>query len=478
MKRHCPTTSRASLWILVAALSSVAQTGRADKTAHGDPRLSPRRTFLKTAFRSTVESTIRKPITTYRLGRSISRRRGAALIEDNLPVRVPLSFSLSVPPAPGSPDFEAHLDGLWLEKPIKGEMSYHLGGESSFRAFEKELAAARQSIDIQVYIFDNDDAGVRCADLLRARAVDIPVRVLLDDLGSTFAHGRNPPSGLPAGFEPPPDIARYMLRNDSKILLRQTVNPWLVTDHTKLHIFDRRIAFLGGMNLGRESRREWHDLMVGLRGPILAALARDFEQTWRRNGPRGDLTLFEKETPLEIEDGPGVPLRILRTDAAQQRSDILLAMSQAIRGATHRIWIEMPYFSADVIERELEAAASRGVDVRVILPARANHGIMNAGNLVTARNLLQAGIRVYQYPGMTHLKAMICDGWATVGSANLDTISLRINRELNVSFSDPKLVKELAELVFETDFKTSRLLTRAETKLNFSTLIETIADQF
>ena len=152
-------------------------------------------------------------------------------------------------------------------------------------------------------------------------------------------------------------------------------------------------------------------------------------------------------------------------------------MRQAIRGAQSRIWIEMPYFSSDIIENELESAAARGVDVRLILPDRANHEIMNAGNLVTARNLMKAGVRVYHYPGMTHLKAMICDGWATVGSANLDTISLRINRELNVSFCDPDLVTELAELVFERDFKVSRLLTPGETKLKFAPLIESIADQ-
>jgi len=268
-----------------------------------------------------------------------------------------------------------------------------------------------------------------------------------------------------------------MLRDNSKLALRETLNPWLVTDHTKLHIFDSKTAFIGGMNIGRESRHEWHDLMVSVRGPVLAALTRDFERTWHRAGPGGDIALFKREAPLEVGDGPGVPLRILRTDATEQRSDILLAMSQAIRGATQRIWIEMPYFSADIIENELEAAAARGVDVRVILPALANHGIMNAGNFVTARHLLQAGAKVYHYPGMTHLKAMICDGWATLGSANLDTISLRINRELNVSFCDPELVDELAKLVFEADFQVSRLLTPGETNLNFAPLIESIADQ-
>ena len=450
---------------------------KTDKLVPGKSQTSLPRSFFKTAFRSTIGSFVRHPITTYRLGMATSHRRSATLLEDHLPALDPFALAHASPPPPGTGEFEGHLNKLGLPEPLPGELGYHLDGEAFFTAFEKELAAARESIDIQVYILDNDDVGVHCADLLRARAEEIPVRVIMDDLGSTMAHGRKPPSGLPDGFKSPGDIGNYLVKGNSKVQLRETSNPWLVTDHTKLHLFDRRTAFIGGMNLGRESRHEWHDLMVSLRGPILSALSDDYDSTWKCNGPLGDLALFARKQPLPDLEGPGIPLRILRTDVVHARSDILIAMRQAIRGAKSRIWIEMPYFSSDVIENELKSAASRGVDVRLILPDRANHEIMNAGNLVAARNLMKAGVRVYHYPGMTHLKAMICDGWATVGSANLDTISLRINRELNVSFNDPNLVNELAELVFEPDFQASRLLTPGETKLNLAPLIESIADQ-
>ena len=286
-----------------------------------------------------------------------------------------------------------------------------------------------------------------------------------------------PPSGLPEGFKQPADIGTYLIRGNSSLLLRETLNPWLITDHTKLHIFDRQVAFLGGMNLGRESRHEWHDLMVSVRGPVVDALSRDFEQTWRRNGPLGDFALFVREPAIEPEDGPGVPLRLLRTDVLNARNDIVLAMRHAIRGARKRIWVQMPYFSSDTIENELMSAASRGVDVRLILPEKANHQIMDAGNYVTARNLLKGGVRVYHYPGMTHLKAMVCDGWATVGSANLDTISLHINRELNLSFSDPDLVSQLVTRVFKPDLSNSTPLKIKDIKLKFAPLIESITDQ-
>lgn len=446
------------------------------QTLYGTGEVPPRRAFLKTAFRSTIEAGIRQPITTFRLGKAMYWRRGLALMEDNLPFQVPFRLPHAAPPSPGTPEFSQYLDRLGMPAAIAGDLDYLVDGTAFFTAFETEIAAARESLDIQVFIFDNDDISVHCADLLRGRAKDLPVRVLFDDLGSTFAHGRQPPSGLPEGFVQPKDIGAYLVR-DSPLQLRQTLNPWLVTDHTKLHVFDRKVAFIGGMNLGRESRHEWHDLMVRVRGPILAALARDFDVTWERTGPRGDFALFDKQEPLEIAEGPGPPLRILRTDAVEGRSEVLIAMLQAIRGSTSRIWIETPYFAADVIENELEAASARGVDVRLILPDRANHGIMDAGNFVTARNLLRAGVKVYHYPGMTHLKAMICDGWATVGAANLDTISLRINRELNLSFSDPRLVQALADSVFVPDFAASKPLKLEDTKRPLAPLIETIADQ-
>lgn len=449
---------------------------QAQQTLHEQGTAPPRRAFLKTAFRSTIEAGIRHPITTFRLAKAMYWRRGMALMEDNLPLLFPLALPHPHPPIPGTPEFSRHLDALGMPAAIVGNLDYLVDGTAYFTEFERRIAAAQQSIDVQVFIFDNDDVSVHCADLFRTRAKDVPVRLILDDLGSTFAHGRLPSTGLPEGFVQPKDIGQYLIEG-SQVQLHQTLNPWLVTDHTKLQIVDREIAFLGGMNLGRESRHEWHDLMVSVRGPILTALARDFDTTWERTGPRGDFALFDPPKALNVPKGEGVPLRILRTDAVEGRSEILVAMLQAIRGATTRVWTETPYFAADIIENALEAAAARGVDVRLILPARANHGIMDAGNFVTARNLLRAGVKVYHYPGMTHLKAMICDGWATVGSANLDTLSLRINRELNLSFSDPGLIAKLEAVVFRPDMECSKPVTLKETEMRLGPLIESIADQ-
>ena len=117
--------------------------------------------------------------------------------------------------------------------------------------------------------------------------------------------------------------------------------------------------------------------------------------------------------------------------------------------------IQNAYFSDDQIMYELARARRRGVDVRVIIPTSGNHGPVNASNQVAINQMIEHGIRVYRYPGMSHVKAAIYDGWACVGSANFDKLSLQINKELNLATSDPKTVKTLIDRVFLPDMMIS-----------------------
>ena len=102
---------------------------------------------------------------------------------------------------------------------------------------------------------------------------------------------------------------------------------------------------------------------------------------------------------------------------------------------------------------------------------------MAANNLASARQIMLAGGKVFRYHKMTHVKAMICDDWATVGSANLDTLSMCINRELNLAFLHSPSVRELEEAVFLPDFRRSKRIRMADTKGLVNGIAETIADQ-
>jgi cardiolipin synthase len=301
---------------------------------------------------------------------------------------------------------------------------------------------------------------------------------MYDDFGSATAQLSSPETEMPASFKPPGDMKVY-LKSGSAVQVRRTLNPWLVADHTKLLVFDDRTAILGGMNIGREYYNEWHDLMVRVDGPVVAKLADIFSRTWRKSGSLGDLALLSK--PKHFAKPPalpgGIPIRVLRTEPGVGRHEIRDGMLLAIRAAKRRILIENPYIASDEIVAAVRAAAIRGVDVRVVIPAEGDSAIMGAGNLATARVLIKAGAKVYRYPRMTHMKVMVCDDWATAGSANLDTLSMRINRELNISFSDKGEVERLVAAVFTPDIARSRRIRIEETKDARSDLAEILADQ-
>ncbi|HET9023110.1 MAG TPA: phosphatidylserine/phosphatidylglycerophosphate/cardiolipin synthase family protein, partial [Burkholderiaceae bacterium] len=327
-------------------------------------------------------------------------------------------------------------------------------------------------IRLRLYIFDVDEVAVRFADLLKQRSADVRVQVLLDQFG-TIAAARIPPAFSYGSSRSvtPDSITRY-LTGGSRVQVRTAANPWLTSDHTKTIVVDDSKAYLGGMNIGYEYRYDWHDLMIELQGPIVARLARDFDLAWSHAAFGGDLARLA----ASLQHGPpapptppdAIPLRPLYTRAADPQ--IMRAQLAAIRGARSYIWIEQAYMSDDVMIAALVDARQRGVDVRVVLPTDGDSGFMNAANLVAANVFVRNGILVYAYRGMTHVKAAIYDGWACLGSANFDKLSLQINLETNIGTSDPAFVGRLKSELFERDFARSRVVTEAR-PLGWSTYL-------
>jgi cardiolipin synthase A/B len=353
--------------------------------------------------------------------------------------------------------WDRELDAMDLPRRYLGSIAPLIGGEAFFTSFVQALQDARDSISIRLFIFDNDDYAIGIADLLKRRSAGIRVRVLLDGLGSLGA-GQGAPAG--AASRRPFSIVHY-LRADSSVEVRETPNTWLVSDHTKTLIIDRRLAYLGGMNIGHEYRHEWHDMMVALTGPIVGRLQHDFDVAWAYAGLGGDLAYLSALGARERFEGSPlradyVDLRPLYTRTLDPQ--VLRAQLAAMRRAESTIWVEQPYVSDDTLVGALIAARARGVDVRIVLPASGDSRFMNSANLLAARALKRNGVRVYIYPGMTHVKAALYDGWACLGSANFDKLSLRINRETNVATSDPVFVGRLRQELFEADFARSREL--------------------
>jgi cardiolipin synthase len=372
-------------------------------------------------------------------------------------------------------EFEKTLDRITGTRQDTGRIAFLIDGDEYFGRLIETINNAQTSIDMRTYIFDNDDFAVEMAVLLKERASDVRIRILLDGLGNALAR-RFDPESLPGDHDPPLMMSNYIGRS-SGVKVRTHTNPWFTGDHTKTTIIDKKIAFVGGMNIGREYRYDWHDMMMEVTGPVVDQLQFKSDKAWARAGVFGDLAFALRSLggAKKRADRDGYPVRILQTRNFD--SQIHKAQIAAIRGAQSYILIENPYLSDDRTVYELARARRRGVDVRVIVPLRGNHGPLNASNKITINKLLEHGVRVYQYPGMTHIKAAVYDGWISVGSANFDKLSLEINKELNLATSDPETVEALLDRLFIPDLLTSREITEPLDTSTSTRIAEIIVDE-
>ncbi|MGB5717308.1 MAG: phosphatidylserine/phosphatidylglycerophosphate/cardiolipin synthase family protein [Gammaproteobacteria bacterium] len=370
--------------------------------------------------------------------------------------------------------WETRLNDITGTSPSSGRLRYLVDGMAFFPRMIDLVSNARESVYLRIYIFDDDDYATTIADLLKRRSTAIDVRVLVDGLGTLGATMADS-SSLPPGHEPASSMM-YYLEQGSSVKVRAVANIWLSSDHTKSIIVDDRIAFLGGMNIGREYRYDWHDMMIELQGPIVSEISADFHRAWVSAGYLGDLQLLmqrDKATVVPVSEAD-YPIRLLYTRPGD--SQILRAQIAAMRQARRYIYLQNPYITSDAMLYELVKARRRGVDVRVIMPYQSDSGIISRSNVLVANAMLGNGIRVYIYPGMSHLKAAIYDGWACLGSANMDNLSLRTNREMNLATSHPPAVDALREQVFHVDMEKSVELT-APLPSNWSDyLAELLAD--
>ena len=152
-------------------------------------------------------------------------------------------------------------------------------------------------------------------------------------------------------------------------------------------------------------------------------------------------------------------------------------MLAAIRMARRRVYCQNSYFTSDTLVAELVRAKRRGVDVRMVFPEDNDSKLLGLSNRGVAKDLLDVGARVYVYPKFTHVKAMVVDDWACVGSANYDGLSMRINEELNIAFTDKKVVGELVRDLFVKDFGRSKRLRKVDAGGWSGILLEGLVDQ-
>jgi cardiolipin synthase len=332
--------------------------------------------------------------------------------------------------------------------------------KATFSRIESAIASAESHVHLEYYIWRADETGTRLRDLLvKTAARGVEVRVLIDDSGSREANARfwRPlvaAGGAVARSLPVVFIAKRFALNNR--------------NHRKIVVTDGRVAFTGGLNVGDEyfgltHNGPWRDTHVRLEGPAVARLQEIFVEDWF-HATEQDLTA-PRYFPDPVPAGDQ-RVHILASGPDDGRAHAIeMIHFAAITRAERRVWLTTPYFVPDpALNMALESAALRGVDVRLLLPGKNDQPIVQYAARSFYLELLEAGVGIYEYGADTtlHSKTATVDGcWATVGSANLDRRSFRLNFEANAVAYGHLLARQL-ERAFERDLARARPVVLAD----------------
>jgi len=318
-------------------------------------------------------------------------------------------------------------------------------GTEYFPALETACDAAAREIYLETYIFEDDATGQRIgAALARAARRGVVVYVMIDgfgskDLGDDF---------LLALHEAGVRVLKY----------RPQISPWTLRRerlrrlHRKVVVVDARVAFVGGINIIDDMHTPKHvpprfDYAVRIEGPLLASIHASAVNLWtlvmwtqfRRRGPVPSIPVHAAPC------GPRRAAFVVR-DNLRHRNDIESAYLEAIGNATTEVVIANAYFFPGMsIRRALADAAARGVRVVLLLQGRVEYVLLHYASRALYGFFLDAGVEIYEYHrSFLHAKVAVVDGrWSTVGSSNIDPMSLLLAREANVMIDDESFAREL-----------------------------------
>ncbi|MGS0743582.1 cardiolipin synthase [Glaciimonas sp. GG7] len=339
-------------------------------------------------------------------------------------------------------------------------------GPQTLNAMIAAITSARHNINFETYIFDQDELGLRFANLLiEKQLAGVQVNIIYDSVGTI---------GTPTEF------FERMRKAGIKLVEFNPVNPlkrfgrWRINhrDHRKILVVDGKVAFTGGVNISaaysssslfRSTKKGgdavgWRDTHIQIEGPAVASLQLSFMRSWANEGTEDlpDLDYF----PMLSDAGD----KAVRVIISRPRGDFSLykAYMQAFQHAQKTIHITTPYFAPDQqMVKALTDAAGRGVEVAMILPSVSDNGLVFHAGESYFDQLLSAGIKIYRLQvAVLHAKTAVIDGnWSTVGSANLDIRSFLHNYEANVIVIGDEFGDEM-EKAFQDDLSTSEEITK------------------
>lgn len=324
-------------------------------------------------------------------------------------------------------------------------------GPQAFDSMLEAVESAREEVLLESYIFKDDPTGRRFqAALIAAARRGVTVRVLADGIGSLETRRSFWKEMTEGGVEA--RLFRPIGLRPLRLLFRR--------DHRKILVADRRVAFTGGMNIGDEygssllpRENLFRDTHCRVEGAPAREMALVFQEGWLESGG----------APLAIAPiprGPERDPRVLILDSRPGRGQRELAsvFASVVAAARKRLWITVAYFAPRRRAlRILGAAASRGVDVRLLLPGKTDVALVRHAGHALYSGLLRRKVRVFEYgDAVLHAKTLVADGYVSaVGSSNLDFRSLEFNAECNFMILDEVTGNRLEE-AFENDLAHAR----------------------
>ena len=320
-------------------------------------------------------------------------------------------------------------------------------GDEIFPAMLAAINAAEKSITFETYIYWSGAIGKQFADALAQKARDgIPVHVLLDFFGSIPIEGEILTTLEESGVE----IERY---HPVKWYTLDKLNH---RTHRKLLVVDGKVGFIGGVGIADEwlgdaaNPDEWRDSHFQVEGPVVAQLQAAFTDNWLKTNAT---ILHGEDYYPELKPAGDAVAQVFKSSPTEGSGSARLMFMLALAGARERIHLASAYFVPDALSiRHLIDAAERGVEVQIIVPGRhMNHEMVQHASRASWGPLLEAGIEIYEYDAtMFHCKSLIIDEFfVSVGSANFDVRSFRLNDEANLNTFNADLAAKLTELFYE-----------------------------
>ncbi|HSA21820.1 MAG TPA: cardiolipin synthase [Myxococcota bacterium] len=401
------------------------------------------------------------------LGRNRIRRRSRRRLEiradlkrslQGLPTSpdCPLNPKLEELPEPGR-DIARVAVGVSQSPLMPGNRTeVYIDADHAYQRMQEAIEGARRHVHLMSYIYRADKAGRRFRDLLVDKARQgVETRLLVDAIGGSEVTRRFLQPLLAAGGK----FGRFMPVFGGRAHFRPNLR-----NHRKILVVDNELGFAGGMNIGDEYQGRkikfapWRDTHLRLQGPAVRRLQEVFSEDWRYTTGESlaDAVHFSPVTAC----GPDL-VQVVDSGPDHDHQTIHTVFFTALNEANHRVYITTPYFVPDQpILLALKAAAWRGVDVRLLVPGRSDMWLVQLAGRSFYQELLDTGVKIYELrQGILHAKTMVIDGvWSTIGSANMDMRSFRLNFEVNVLVFGAEFAHRMEE-IFLRDLDNSRPIT-------------------